>query len=784
LKAFGSQVTAIGKKLVLFGALASTPFVIATKTFADFQDQMLTVQAVTSGTVQEFRKLNTLAKELGRTTSFKAFEVAGGQVELGRAGQNRAAILQSTDAVLSLARATGTDLPLSARIASNTLNQFGLAADKTGHVADVLTLVANRSATTLEDMGEALKDSGTLARFAREDIVSLGKSIGILANFGLRGTKAGTTLKNILTRLADPSIRKILKDTFDVETEDAFRNLRRLGDILPDIGLAMRRMGSARQLELANLIFGKRAIAGGLALGQAADMTERLDEDFRTLEGTAKRTAEAMDAGLGGALRKTLSAIEGVQLAVGEALSKELTKFLTTITKIANNLTVWIERNEQWIVTAAKGVALTVGLGAALVVVGTGLTVMGSLLGSVAGILTTVGTGLGVLVGTLSFLATPMGWVTVAAAALATAFGSAGLGGTVAFIGNRLAWLRDQFFKLRDAVVPTFRAIADAIMAGDIRGAVQILWTSIRVQWQRGVNFILGTWEDMTGRLAPLWVGFKRTFRDVTETIKFTWREFVSFVSSQWESTMQALAPHFGSAKERILSGLPAIADLFSKVATTIQVTWIRAVAAIQSALAQLRAEVLGMVLEVKKSLTINPGMIEFLTAQQHSLDIDAIRVADNARRSAEQQITKLLVEREQTRRRLLVAADRQSQQNAANEAARIEKLRRLEHEAAAAREAALRRRQTNLRRARDKARRDEAARDAGGAGFGGGPGDDRLAGPLVSGFAGTFSAEGARRLGSQGIPRKQLTELEKIASFTKAIRENLIEAIQGVGVS
>ena len=85
------------------------PIAIATRTFAGFEDQMAQVRAVTSATGRDFDKLTQRAKELGRTTSFTAAQVAGAMTELGRAGFQPAEILDAIGSVLNLARATSTD---------------------------------------------------------------------------------------------------------------------------------------------------------------------------------------------------------------------------------------------------------------------------------------------------------------------------------------------------------------------------------------------------------------------------------------------------------------------------------------------------------------------------------------------------------------------------------------------------------------------------------------------------------------------------------------------------
>ena len=109
LKAFGDGAMKMGKTLLSVGTAAAVPFALSAKRFADFEDQMLTVQAVSESTDAQFRQLTATAKRLGASTSFTAVEVAQLMTELGKAGFTADELDAMTASVLNLARATGTD---------------------------------------------------------------------------------------------------------------------------------------------------------------------------------------------------------------------------------------------------------------------------------------------------------------------------------------------------------------------------------------------------------------------------------------------------------------------------------------------------------------------------------------------------------------------------------------------------------------------------------------------------------------------------------------------------
>ena len=195
LKNFGSSLTTVGKGMVTAATLAAAPFAFAAKTFADFDDQMRMVKAVTGATEAEFKRLTEVAEKLGRETSFTAKQVADGMTAMGRMGFNSKEIENAIPAVLNLSRATGTELGEAAETAANNMRVFGIESGKMAEVADILTATANGSAQTLTDLAEGLKMAGPQAAAAKDNIVNVSGALGVLANMGIKGSLAGTALR-------------------------------------------------------------------------------------------------------------------------------------------------------------------------------------------------------------------------------------------------------------------------------------------------------------------------------------------------------------------------------------------------------------------------------------------------------------------------------------------------------------------------------------------------------------------------------------------------------------
>lgn len=369
LQNFGRTCTNVGKDMLLLSGAMALPLGLAVKSFADYDDQMRLVKAVTKSTGAEFDTLTKVAAKLGRETSFTAKQVADGMVSLGRMGFSPKEIESAIQPTLDLARATGTELGEAADIAANSMRIFGIEASKMSDVADVLTATANGSAQTLTDLFEALKMAGPQAKAAGENIVDTNAAIGILANLGIKGSLAGTALRKSFSQFAKVKVQDQLK-AVGVETVDANGNLRKMADIMADIGRVMNSLPTAERIAFAEDIFDIRGSLAGLSLGGNAKDLEDFIVKLQDIDGTARKTAEEMDNGLGGSLRKLMSAVEGAMNAIGKALEGTLQPLVNKLTGVTLAVIDWIEANKGMVTAFAVTVAGAAALGVALIAIG------------------------------------------------------------------------------------------------------------------------------------------------------------------------------------------------------------------------------------------------------------------------------------------------------------------------------------------------------------------------------------------------------------------------------
>lgn len=277
----------------------------------DFDSQMAVVKAVTSATSEEFNALRKNAIDLGQSTKFTATEIGGLQENLAKLGFTTPEILAATKGITALAVATGEDLGKSADVVGSTIRSFGLAATDTGRVVDVMAESFNRTALGLENFTEAIKYVAPIAAQAGLSIEETTALLGTLADSGIRGSQAGTSLRKIITDLG-------------TESGDLSERLRKL---------------AARGLTGADAMseVGRTAYASLLILAKNADKTDQLTIGLTNVAGAAEKTAAIVGDTLAGDIDKLSSAYDSLILS-GNNVSGALREITQAGTGLLNNL--------------------------------------------------------------------------------------------------------------------------------------------------------------------------------------------------------------------------------------------------------------------------------------------------------------------------------------------------------------------------------------------------------------------------------------------------------------
>lgn len=345
----------IGSQAVGVAALALS-FKAALNPAIKFEQSMKDLEAVAFGAsgatvdiIGNMKKLSEQAKKLGATTAFSATEAAAGQIFLAKAGFKTNQILSAMPGLLDLAAASGTDLARSSDILSDLLGAFGTSAKDTGKLVDILAAATSSANVDMETLFETLKVAAPVGIAAGQSIEGIVTATALLGNVGIKGSQAGTALKNAFVKLASPAAEgaKVLKE-LGIQVADSEGNMLPLQKIMLNLGKSMGKLSQVKRIKAFDAIFGKIAIAGAINL-QKAVASGDFDKMLKNLEkssGVAKNMANIRLDSTQGALTILTSSLEGVAITFGKILTPAVRGAAEVLSAMGEPLQKFIDNNK------------------------------------------------------------------------------------------------------------------------------------------------------------------------------------------------------------------------------------------------------------------------------------------------------------------------------------------------------------------------------------------------------------------------------------------------------
>lgn len=326
----------------------------------EFEKSFSKVQALTRldkvKDAETIKALRDQAINLGATTAFSSSEVADAQGYLAMAGFTPEQIQASLKSVLNTALASGVDLARVSDVASDISSGFKIPASEMGRVADVLTLTFTTSNTSLETLYETMKEGGPIMTSLGQSFESSAAMAGLLGNVGIKGSSAGTALKNIgLNMINNKQLKKL-----GVQVQDAKGNMRQIPEILADIKKKTDKMGTAQRSNVIKNIFGKIPVAAAMELiSQADGALQNYENSIKNASGTVDKVSQTMADNLSGDIKSLLSAKEALGISIFDQNNTLLRGFTASLTEMLRGMNEWIKANPELAKTIFKLITFT-----------------------------------------------------------------------------------------------------------------------------------------------------------------------------------------------------------------------------------------------------------------------------------------------------------------------------------------------------------------------------------------------------------------------------------------
>ena len=344
MNAVGSAAK-IGAQAVGAATAAVTAFgASSVKVGAEFDSSMSQVAATMGKTTDEIGDLRDFAQEMGRTTAFSATQAADALNYMALAGYNTDESMSMLPNVLNLAAAGSMDLARASDMVTDTQTAFGISAERTTQMVDEMAKAASTGNTSVEQLGDAFLTVGGLAQELNGGMVTLADgttkevdgvqeleiALTAMANAGVKGSEAGTHMRNMLLKLSSPTDAgtKAL-EAMGVAVFNAEGDMRSLKDVMGDLNGALSTMTQEEKIKTISDLFNTRDLASAEALLNAVgEDWDEIGESILNAEGAASKMAGTQLDNLAGDVTLFKSALEGAQIAISDELTPTLRNFV------------------------------------------------------------------------------------------------------------------------------------------------------------------------------------------------------------------------------------------------------------------------------------------------------------------------------------------------------------------------------------------------------------------------------------------------------------------------
>lgn len=399
----GNRLTELGSVLDALGGKTFEFAQESVKAYADYDDTLRSIQGkFGDATESEMAQLDRTMREWAETTRYHATEVSKAVESAATSGWKLMDVYEGIPQVMDLAAAADMDMAEAMEYLNSALAGQGMSLEDSQELIDQWGKTANNSRASVEDLGESFETMGSLMTFTEssEELLTL---LAMMAEYGTKGSEAGTLLRNVILRMVAPTDKAAAalqllnaseEEMLELENADlgnaaarmeelglsafdANGNLRGVIDIVNDLREAVSGMTEQEMYDVLYDIFPTRTIRGIMDLMRASET--QYASMMRTItdsDGYARWVAELREGGIGGEMRTLESRAEEFSLRFGEALAPDTQQWAG----IAGNALGAINDlpDEAW-AFLAKGATTFGAAGSVLVTLGTAARVIGML---------------------------------------------------------------------------------------------------------------------------------------------------------------------------------------------------------------------------------------------------------------------------------------------------------------------------------------------------------------------------------------------------------------------
>lgn len=553
MQSMGGHIKNAGR-LLTFGLTAPISAFAAgsVKAFSDFDNAMTEGFAIMGDLSEDMkRQLKEVALGFDRS-KFGPEQLADGLKNLAAAGLTAEQSMGALPVVEKFATAGAFDLARATQLLTDSQSALGMVSkDHIENmknmiaVSDALVKAGDQSTASPEQFAEALANGAADAKNFGMELETTMAVLDAYASKGNKGAAAGSDLARA-TRLIAKATREngevFQKFGIDV-IDDATGEYKNLIDIIADMENAFDGMtGPQRSAALELMGFEALAQSAILPLIGMSDQMKIWEEQQRSAMGYTEKVALKQMESFKNSMMALWNNIKKVGIEIGAHLAPAI-KWVGGL--VESSLKWWQGLSEEAKTATLVIAGLAAGLGPFLVMVGTGVGVVGALVTGIAAI-AAVGAP---AIATVAAIAGGVAWV-----ALEVGVATAALAGLVYYIvgpeGLSYAW-----------------QVASEYTQAFVKNTAGFL-ANFQHNWKALMKWLPDNWQYVVMDMVSLWFGFNKALGMGIETgLRIASRLFVAFQGWLQGMFNQMFTVDF---IEAVLGGVEKVGQIFAHLGTHI----------------------------------------------------------------------------------------------------------------------------------------------------------------------------------------------------------------------
>ena len=305
---------------------------------------------ITATVTRQLNEMSESSLKWSQQYGISTHSINNAMTELVRRGFTAKQTLGSMPAILNASRASGEDLGVVMQATASSIEMFGLKANttaeqikNTNRVTDVLTVAANKTASSFADISAAMTYIGPTAAQAHMSIEQIAAAIGALSNRGIEASTAGTTLRQVLSKLTtDTKANRANMRAIGVDIDEIKKKGVDLPKLIDQINNKLKDKTPTEKMALLNKAFGKLG-QGVMALFEKSNKSSKsagqelrdLQNELERAGGTTKRIANQMNQTPEAKWNQFKQTMHATMIEVGGNVLPAFTGLMKTVQNLA-----------------------------------------------------------------------------------------------------------------------------------------------------------------------------------------------------------------------------------------------------------------------------------------------------------------------------------------------------------------------------------------------------------------------------------------------------------------